>query len=304
MPADGDPAVLAQQSEVAETVLAALQRLPVSLRVPIVLRYYADLSERDIALAIGRRQGTVKSRLHEARRRLAEDPSMLTLARRRQSPTTSRGGLTVPLLDDETLAALLHETGDSFAVPPAGAADTLRRVRRGDDADRAEPEPAEEPASSLGAGGGTRAPARRSARTIRAHRLLSAAAALVVLLAIAGGAGFPSGNTTPHASVASRATYSRRATPPSSTRAATAAHSTARARSQRAGRARRRPAPRHEHAGCRAALVGESGTARHRRDRPTASPRRGRRSTSHDRADRIPRPHRAPRARCPPPWRS
>src|SRR3984957_18383403 len=79
-PASGaDPAVLAQRSEVAETVLAALQRLPVSLRVPIVLRYYADLSERDIALAIGRRQGTVKSRLHEARRRLSNDPNLVSL---------------------------------------------------------------------------------------------------------------------------------------------------------------------------------------------------------------------------------
>ena len=77
---DADPAASAQQSDVAETVLAALQRLPASLRVPIVLRYYADLSERDIALAIGRRPGTVKSRLHEARRRLAGDPDMLTLA--------------------------------------------------------------------------------------------------------------------------------------------------------------------------------------------------------------------------------
>ncbi len=77
---DNDPAVAAQRSETAETVLGALQRLPVSLRVPVVLRYYADLSERDIALAIGRRQGTVKSRLHEARRRLAEDPSMVALA--------------------------------------------------------------------------------------------------------------------------------------------------------------------------------------------------------------------------------
>jgi RNA polymerase sigma-70 factor (ECF subfamily) len=76
----GDPAAEAQRAEVAETVLAALQRLPVSLRVPVVLRYYADLSERDIALAIGRRQGTVKSRLHEAKRRLAEDPTMVTLA--------------------------------------------------------------------------------------------------------------------------------------------------------------------------------------------------------------------------------
>src|ERR1700722_16540588 len=75
----GDPALAAQRSEVAETVLAALQRLPVSLRVPIVLRYYADLSERDIALAIGRRQGTVKSRLHEARRRLSNDPNLVSL---------------------------------------------------------------------------------------------------------------------------------------------------------------------------------------------------------------------------------
>jgi RNA polymerase sigma-70 factor, ECF subfamily len=77
---DSDPAVCAQRSEVADTVLAALQRLPVSLRVPVVLRYYADLSERDIAVAIGRRQGTVKSRLHAARLRLANDPSLVTLA--------------------------------------------------------------------------------------------------------------------------------------------------------------------------------------------------------------------------------
>jgi RNA polymerase sigma-70 factor (ECF subfamily) len=77
---DADPAHAAQQTATADTVLAALQRLPVSLRVPVVLRYYADLSERDIALAIGRRPGTVKSRLHEARRRLAADASIQRLA--------------------------------------------------------------------------------------------------------------------------------------------------------------------------------------------------------------------------------
>ena len=79
--ADDKPLAGAEQAEVSETVLAALRRLPVSLRVPVVLRYYADLSERDIALAIGRRPGTVKSRLHEARRRLAEDPTMAALAK-------------------------------------------------------------------------------------------------------------------------------------------------------------------------------------------------------------------------------
>jgi DNA-directed RNA polymerase specialized sigma24 family protein len=41
-----------------------------------VLRYYADLSEREIATVVGRRQGTVKSRLHEARRRLAANPEL------------------------------------------------------------------------------------------------------------------------------------------------------------------------------------------------------------------------------------
>jgi RNA polymerase sigma-70 factor (ECF subfamily) len=80
-PASGaDPATRVEQGEVADVVLAALARLPLSLRVPVVLRYYADLSERDIALAIGRRQGTVKSRLHEARRRLAADPALCALA--------------------------------------------------------------------------------------------------------------------------------------------------------------------------------------------------------------------------------
>jgi RNA polymerase sigma-70 factor (ECF subfamily) len=76
---EAGPDTAAERTEVAETVLGALQRLPVSLRVPVVLRYYADLSERDIALAIGRRQGTVKSRLHEARRRLADDPAIRSL---------------------------------------------------------------------------------------------------------------------------------------------------------------------------------------------------------------------------------
>ncbi len=73
------PEARAVGGETAGTVVAALARLPLSLRVPVVLRYYADLSERDIALAIGRRQGTVKSRLHEARRRLATDPDLCAL---------------------------------------------------------------------------------------------------------------------------------------------------------------------------------------------------------------------------------
>ena len=45
--------------------------------MPVVLRYYAGLPEKDIAVAIQRRPGTVKSRLAEARRRLSDDSSLV-----------------------------------------------------------------------------------------------------------------------------------------------------------------------------------------------------------------------------------
>jgi RNA polymerase sigma-70 factor (ECF subfamily) len=61
---------------ISNDVMAALKDLPLHLRIVVVLRYFADLSEREIAIAIDRKQGTVKSRLHEARRRLAEHPAL------------------------------------------------------------------------------------------------------------------------------------------------------------------------------------------------------------------------------------
>lgn len=60
----------------SQDIVRALHDLPLHLRVVVILRYYADLSEREIATAIGRRQGTVKSRLHEARRLLAVHPAL------------------------------------------------------------------------------------------------------------------------------------------------------------------------------------------------------------------------------------
>jgi RNA polymerase sigma factor (sigma-70 family) len=54
----------------------ALADLPPHLRVVVVLRYYADLTERDVATAIGRPVGTVKSRLSEARRQLARHAAL------------------------------------------------------------------------------------------------------------------------------------------------------------------------------------------------------------------------------------
>jgi RNA polymerase sigma-70 factor, ECF subfamily len=74
------PDDLAIADETTRAVRQALARLPEHLRIPVVLRYYAGLSEKEIALAIHRRAGTVKSRLHEARRVLGSDPSLHQLA--------------------------------------------------------------------------------------------------------------------------------------------------------------------------------------------------------------------------------
>jgi len=67
------------RTEMSRDVRHALNGLPPHLRVAVVLRYYADLSEREIAIAIGRRPGTVKSRLHEARRLLSVNPALRAL---------------------------------------------------------------------------------------------------------------------------------------------------------------------------------------------------------------------------------
>jgi len=72
--------------DVSRSVARALNDLPFHLRVAVVLRYYAELSEREIATAIGRRPGTVKSRLHEGRRLLAAHPALQALVLSESAP--------------------------------------------------------------------------------------------------------------------------------------------------------------------------------------------------------------------------
>ena len=52
-------------------MLAALAQLPPRRREAIVLRYWLDLSEREIAAAMGVSQGTVKSNVSRAMAALA-----------------------------------------------------------------------------------------------------------------------------------------------------------------------------------------------------------------------------------------
>jgi hypothetical protein len=98
----------------------------------------------------------------------------------------------VPTLDDELLDTLLHHAGDSFPVPPSGPSAILRRVLR-DDVERAG---LGHPSGESGESGEPAVPAplplartvrRRVLGTVRAHKVLSVAASVLILFLVAGG---------------------------------------------------------------------------------------------------------------------
>ena len=64
------PELIAEKSEVRRAMWAAVQSLRPKQRAAVVLRYYHGFSEAEMAVALGCRRGTVKSRLHTALRRL------------------------------------------------------------------------------------------------------------------------------------------------------------------------------------------------------------------------------------------
>ena len=58
------------QQEEAERISMAVKALPVKLRTVVVMHYYNLLSIKEISQALGIMEGTVKSRLHTARKRM------------------------------------------------------------------------------------------------------------------------------------------------------------------------------------------------------------------------------------------
>ncbi len=67
----------AERADTSAVVADAVDRLPDRLRVAVICRYFLDLSEAEMAQVLKVRPGTVKSRLHEARRVLAGDESLV-----------------------------------------------------------------------------------------------------------------------------------------------------------------------------------------------------------------------------------
>ena len=61
--------------EDAPELWEAVRQLPRQQRVAVVLHYVADLSQKDVASAMGVAEGTVAATLHSARKRLADSLS-------------------------------------------------------------------------------------------------------------------------------------------------------------------------------------------------------------------------------------
>ncbi|MHB8626318.1 MAG: RNA polymerase sigma factor [Aggregatilineales bacterium] len=64
------PVELAETADVAQQVRQALDKLPPDQRAAIVLRYYLNLDENEIGQQLNRPIGTIKWRLHTARKQL------------------------------------------------------------------------------------------------------------------------------------------------------------------------------------------------------------------------------------------
>ncbi len=79
-PEPSGPEELAVRADQDATVMAALRRLPRRQQEVLVLRYYSDLSEAEIAQALGISRGAVKSHAHRGlaalRTDLETDPSL------------------------------------------------------------------------------------------------------------------------------------------------------------------------------------------------------------------------------------
>ena len=67
----------AGDSELSDALQRALDRLPSRMRAAVVLRYYEDMTEAEVAAALGISQGTVKSTVSRAVAKLRIDAELL-----------------------------------------------------------------------------------------------------------------------------------------------------------------------------------------------------------------------------------
>ena len=71
-PLANQPETVAMSKEESVEIWQSVNQLPAKLRIPIILRYYVDLSEDEISKTLHIPVGTVKSRLNRGRERLRQ----------------------------------------------------------------------------------------------------------------------------------------------------------------------------------------------------------------------------------------
>lgn len=76
-----DPAAQAQHGELRRALLAAIARLPLDMRAPVVLRDIEGLSTQEAAAVLDLKEAAFKSRLHRGRMRVREDLEPLLIER-------------------------------------------------------------------------------------------------------------------------------------------------------------------------------------------------------------------------------
>jgi RNA polymerase sigma-70 factor (ECF subfamily) len=81
---DGNPADTQRRREAEQTIALAISRLPVTFRLPLVLSDIAELTAAEIALVLGLKEATVKTRIHRARLKLRK--ALLEQLPARQAP--------------------------------------------------------------------------------------------------------------------------------------------------------------------------------------------------------------------------
>jgi RNA polymerase sigma-70 factor (ECF subfamily) len=73
MPKTTQPEQVVVREQVADEVQRLLNTLPLPYRTPVILRYWYDMSYQEIADTMGVTESTIKTRLHRARAKLAEN---------------------------------------------------------------------------------------------------------------------------------------------------------------------------------------------------------------------------------------
>ena len=63
-------AEMLEAAETREEILAALEKLSPGQRAAVVMKYYLDLSDAEVSQRLAVPQGTIRRRLHDARKRL------------------------------------------------------------------------------------------------------------------------------------------------------------------------------------------------------------------------------------------